>query len=357
MRLPEIIELMHPYSSPYDFAHTVEDAFLKFIQKTYPPGEQERLYNYKLVRSLFPPQEQVIIEKSIQQQLEHALQNALKNTSLVRNTSKKKYNAYVKEYRASIKNASVTSPSEITAAAKNAELVYIGDYHPIETTKIALQDLLAGISTAVELTIFLESVQQKYQPELEAYLHGKRDNLEDHMLIHAWPVHQTILSYLRKNHPRIQTHALRPDDLSDQNIYTTATLMAQTIARFVGIGKKVIVFAGDYHVAHTHLPRLVKELVGSQTNDIIIHQNVTGLYWKLREQYGEHVPPVKISGQEYCIFNTSPLVKRQAWLDTIINDEFVFEELTPEEKVRKTLTLVYVLYLLDHPGLKKAVTE
>jgi hypothetical protein len=71
----------------------------------------------------------------------------------------------------------------------------------------------------------------------------------------------------------------------------------------------ILVLFGESHLAPEHLPRLVKDLLPTESV-LIILQNVDSLYW---QAVGENAAAVNTGPDSVCVFNSSPLEKYESY--------------------------------------------
>jgi hypothetical protein len=85
-------------------------------------------------------------------------------------------------------------------------------------------------------------------------------------------------------------------------------------------GAKIVTVVGESHLARTHLPRRVTELLkrkGIEKRPVIVLQNLEEIYWQLAEAGLRDVDVVSLGPGRFCHFNASPITKYEAYRQTI----------------------------------------
>lgn len=331
MDLNEILKSIKSNSSPFDFAEKSDDSLVRLSKKS------------------FSTEKQIGIERAIQK----ALMHTAKNTRFERKKSKKSYPQYAKEYysRLSLQYAESNS-NDLQNAINASQIIYVGDFHPLKDSKTALLNLLK--KTKVPINLCMECVSQSQQIKIVKYMQGDISQIPFSV---GWYAPQdlfgAIFEYAKAHKDLINLVAIGPNYSEDGDFSTSDKIMAPVVARNAINGRKTFVFTGDYHNAPNHLPAKVKKQSGI-SNDLIIYQNSTNIYWNMRKG-GSINNIVRLSKQEFCLFNTSPLVKYQSAIDQF--DDENYSSLTPDQKVSKILKAVYLHLLLDNINQKSSLDE
>jgi hypothetical protein len=71
----------------------------------------------------------------------------------------------------------------------------------------------------------------------------------------------------------------------------------------------IVVLFGESHLAPSHLPRILQELM-PENRVLTVLQNVDTLYW---QTLGQGAPAVNIGEDAVCVFNSSPLEKYESY--------------------------------------------
>jgi len=100
--------------------------------------------------------------------------------------------------------------------------------------------------------------------------------------------------------------------------------VAQRIARLIkkDPSRTLVVVFGESHLASTHLPRRVRELVeesGGRCDELLVLQNVDAVYWELQRKGLEGVRSVRLQAQQYCVFNATPMEKYESFRQYLLS--------------------------------------
>lgn len=191
-----------------------------------------------------------------------------------------------------------------------------------------------------------------FQPELVGYLRSKTSKppfSADWYKPNA--LFGDIFDFARQKFPKIRMLGICPEMSRNGDFSTTDAFMAGVIAQNLKKCDRMIVLAGDYHAAQPHLPKKVEEF-SDEGNCVIVYQNSSTLYWDMRIKTGKCASAVQLSDNEYCVFNTSPLVKYQSALDSVYQD---YAKFSPEEKVLKIIATIHHLLQSSDSDAKKLI--
>ncbi|GEM_PF-5628383 len=331
MNLNEILKSIKSDLSPFDFAEKAEDSLVSMSKKS------------------FSAQEQIGIERAIQK----ALMQTAKNIQFERKKSRKSYPQYAKEYYSRLVLPYVESNSnDLQNAINESQIICVGDFHSLKDSKIALLNLLK--KTKVPINLCMECLPQSQQIKVEKYMLNEISQIP---FSAGWYAPQdlfgTIFQYAKEHPDLINLIAIGPNYTQDGDFSTSDKIMAPIISRNAINGRKTFVFTGDYHNAPNHLPSKIKKHSNIQ-NSVIIYQNSTNIYWNMRHN-GQINNIVRLSEQEFCLFNTSPLIKYQSAIDQLDDEDY--SGLTPDQKVSKILKAVYLHLLLGNKNQKSNLDE
>ncbi|MBI4142089.1 hypothetical protein HY484_04140 [Candidatus Woesearchaeota archaeon] len=334
MNLDELIQLKRKYTSFVTFAEMAEEDILQYARRQ------------------FSPEQQLIIERAITSEL---ILDA-KKCSFSRQKSKEKHSFYSKEYYQRFhQKYQPVDEQEVIHAAENASIVYVADFHPLKAPKTAFLAILNHlISAGKNITTALECLPAQKQLAVEAYVNGRREKPPfDQTWYKPAELFSQIIDTAKQNTPKTKILAIGPEETKDGDFTTSDKQMAVRIAKYYSPDRITAVFAGDYHTAPSHLPFQINKLLGRQ-NDIIIYQNSTPLYWHQRTSSKTICPAVKLSDNEFCLFNTTPVVKYQSALDELEAGE---DDCSPEQKASKILAVTYLLCMLQNKTLFDKLNE
>ena len=232
----------------------------------------------------------------------------------------REYHRGLKKYRA------LSSWSEVMKSLASAQIVYHGDYHPLRHSQRCILSVLNEISEKRETVLCLEMFHGTDQKSVDGYLAGaigEKEFLKKIRYAEKWAYNwnpwKRILDLCRErkipvlginSEARHASNSLRERDV------TSAQIIGQTLIR--NPNALIYVVDGDYHVAPEHLPAEVEKRVAPlelHPTKVILYQNAETLYWKLAEEGHEEADVVQVSENSFCLMNTVPTTKIQAYLD------------------------------------------
>lgn len=207
------------------------------------------------------------------------------------------------------------SYDELLAAAAQADVVYVGDYHTLKQAQRSFLKLVQRRVAGRPLVLALEYVQGRHQPALDAWLAGDDAALDGCVDAAIWPNFQPILEEARRAH--LPVVAL---DLLGKSLHARDEYAAKRIAERAA-GAQVFVLAGQLHVAPPHLPTAVARLMPS-LRPLTVYQNCERIWWALQREGRElEVEACVLREGEWCLINTPPVVVQQSFLDQLEGGE------------------------------------
>lgn len=212
--------------------------------------------------------------------------------------------------------------AQIRRQLQRSDVVYVGDYH---TLAYAQKSFLSWVQVALEdarpLVLALEFVEGRHQETLDAYLRGRLGEraflrrLGYSGRFDLWAHFRPIFELARAHRLRVAAIDLRARGA--RALKTRDEFAAQKISDCLKAPDRprVMVLMGQYHVARCHLPTEVDRLSPGHPS-LILYQNCDTLYWKLLKQRRIHrTEAVELRPGEICLFNASPLLCQQSFLD------------------------------------------
>lgn len=226
------------------------------------------------------------------------------------------------EYRGYVR---ACSRGEVFDEAAACDIVYFGDYHPLEQSQTLALTLMREIAArGASIVLALEMLYEHQQETLDRWMKGSITESEFLEAIDYssewgfdWPSFRRIFEAARDpfipifgidNGPRDHLEFIRRRD----------RMMARRIRSIRSFfpGRLILVIAGESHLASTHLPAEVRELEGGALRETVIVQNIDELYWELMRK-GEEAEALLAAPGRYCVFTASPIVKYQSYRSTI----------------------------------------
>jgi hypothetical protein len=279
-------------------------------------------------RSLSPREELLKIQKKIFAQ----------NDAFIRgqeSVRQRGFDLYERQYKRRVRHyEKVSTQEELLEAILKSDIVYLGDYHTNNQSQRTLLRLLKLMVEKIpDLGLGLELVSRKHQKFLDAYLAEKiseetfleKIRFRKYWYFDLWQNFKPIFDFARFHH--LPVFAIEWSLAGEAPLQTRDRKSAGLIASVLKTDPKMklVVFAGDLHVAPEHLPREVqRELKKNKDSkkELIVYQNSESIYWELAEDGVEDkVEIVRISDREFCIINTPPIVWQQSYLNWLEHDE------------------------------------
>jgi len=243
-----------------------------------------------------------------------------------RNSRRKYLREFDEEYRS---YTDVASFDDLVVAAYKADIIYLGDYHALPQSQHFISRLLDAIAArSRHVRLGVEMVFGRYQRVLDRWLAGEVDDPEFLKRIryhqewgYDWPSFRQILAVARAR--SVPVLAI---DCEPRNGFRFIRRRDRYAARrIVGLLErdplaKIVVVFGESHLAASHLPARVRELLLSRSlerRDLVVVQNVEKIYWQLADAGGPQEDVVRCGENRYCAFTASPLAKYEAYRQTL----------------------------------------
>jgi hypothetical protein len=234
---------------------------------------------------------------------------------------------YIKEFLSEFRRFKrICSASEVVEAAARSDIVYFGDYHPLDSSQEWVLRLMRELSArGRSVVLALEMLYIQQQQALDRWMKGAISEQEFLDAIE----YQTEWGFNWKSFKRIFKLAKNPfipifgidaeprDHL--RSIGKRDRLAAQRIGTIRSFfpNHTMLVVIGESHLASSHLPAEVHRVFGKRLRETVIVQNIDDIYWQLLRRGKEDAEAVAIDRSRYCIFTTSPMLKYEAYRDTI----------------------------------------
>jgi len=217
----------------------------------------------------------------------------------------------------------------LTAAARRADVIYIGDYHALPSCQRFAAEMLGRLAKGRRrLILAVEMVFSSHQRLLDRYQAGSLPEAEFLRRIryeqdwgYAWEGYRSLLSAARALRVPVVAADARPRG-GLTTIRRRDTHAARRIAglRAAEGNAQILVLFGESHLARGHLPRqLRRELSRAKRRavEIVIVQNVESIYWDFVERGRDLSRPVELGQGRFVVFNASPLAKYEAYRQTL----------------------------------------
>ncbi len=195
------------------------------------------------------------------------------------------------------------------------------------------RDLKLIVEKVPSLGLGLELVLKRHQKVLEDFLREKiseetflkRIHFKKYWYFDLWENFKPIFDFARYHQMPLFgiEQSLEGDVTLRKRDRRSARIIASILA--AAPDRKLLIFAGDLHVAPDHLPAAVAAELkerGLERKDLILYQNSESIYWKLAsEELEDKAEIVRVSDREFCIINTPPIVWQQSFLNWLEHEE------------------------------------
>ncbi len=240
-----------------------------------------------------------------------------------------RFRAYQARYDRSTRSyRRVIDLKEVTARVREADVVYVGDYHTLRAAQAAYLKLAQrALTGGRRVVLALEFVEARHQAQLDAFL-ARRLKLNTFLsrIGHTpegdgglWRGFVPVLNFAQQH--GVEVLAIDHRARGPSSLQRRDERAAGRIARAARAPDRplVLVLMGQFHVAPPHLPREVsRKLQASQRRSLVVYQNAEGIWWQLaRRGLTAKVRAVELSDGELCLVNSSPLVCQRTFLDYV----------------------------------------
>jgi hypothetical protein len=212
----------------------------------------------------------------------------------------------------------VLDANQVQEAAREADVVLIGDYHALPACQRYAGEFLERRALAGDRPVVLsvETIFARDQHLLEEWWRREiePDELRERMRFdrewgYEWAPFYDLLVTAREHGEAIYGLDCAPrEDL--RKIGARDRHAAEKIAdiRDKHPSAVIVVLFGESHLAPGHLPLALGECL-PEARVLSILQNVDALYWSVAGERRDHVPAVRVDANVLCVFNATPLEK------------------------------------------------
>jgi hypothetical protein len=265
------------------------------------------------------------------------------------------YQAYKREFKNYQK---ISNKSELLKSARQADIIFGADFHPFaQSQRTHLRILRELVKNKKQVVLALEAIDSKFQNTVEAYLDGEIDDKNFLRKINysqswgfPWENYKVLFDFAKTYD--LPIYGINQSGLDRQK--SDLTLRdSHSASRIVALRQKfphalIYVVYGDLHLASTHLPRLTRKYLGKpdHTRFLTVFQDSETLYWRLaKRKLEERVDVLKLRTDAYCVVNSPPWIKWQAYLDFLEQTE----EVDIDENLHHFIKVIQKLWKIDRP--------
>jgi hypothetical protein len=269
----------------------------------------------------------MVASKAIEEQIKanHRIIGRLKRE--IFGVDKTHRSRYIREFNLEFKTyEAITTAAEVIERASRCDIVYFGDYHPLDASQDLVLRLMRELSArGHSVVLALEMLYVHQQESLDRWMKGTMDEAAFLEAIDyrsewgfSWGSYRRIFELARS--PFIPIFGIdsemrdhlrsirRRDRLAAQRIGTIRTFFPDSL---------ILVVIGESHLASNHLPREVHEVLARDLREIVIVQNMDDIYWSLLRKGREDSEAVVVDAKRYCVFTASPMLKYEAYRNII----------------------------------------
>jgi hypothetical protein len=234
---------------------------------------------------------------------------------------------YIKEFLSEFRNfRSIVPADTVIEEASRRDIVYFGDYHPLEASQDWVLRLMRELSArGRKVVLALEMLHVHQQDSLDRWMKG---TIGEAQFLDAidyrsewgfdWRSYRRIFELAKdpfipifgidSEHRDHLKYIRRRDRLAARRIGTIRKFFPEHL---------ILVVIGESHLASSHLPAEVRAELGGRGREIVIVQNIDEIYWRLLRRGRENAEAVKIDDNRYCVFTAFPMLKYRAYREMI----------------------------------------
>lgn len=231
-----------------------------------------------------------------------------------------------------------STSEELLTKIKNSEIIYLGDIHTLDQNTKNLERIFRFLNESNEKMAFgLEFIFASQQPKIENYLKNHITELEflesinyENSWRFPWKHYKIFFEFSKKHKiPILALNSHGPLKERDEKA-------AKIISDFKNTNKdhKILVLFGELHIIPDKIPKMVSDLTKGTLNQLIIHQNLDDVFWKINNTENSII---KFAENEYSLQVSPPWIKYESmicWWENIINDpEHDLHEVILEKEV------------------------
>ncbi len=234
---------------------------------------------------------------------------------------------YIREFHSEFRDfRSIASSDEVIEEASRRDIVFFGDYHPLDASQDWVLRLMRELTACGrKVVLALEMLYVHQQDSLDRWMKGTigEEQFLDEIDYRSewgfdWRSYRRIFELAKdpfipifgidSEHRDHLKHIRRRDRLAARRIGTIRKFFPEHL---------ILVVVGESHLASNHLPAEVRAESGGRGDGIVIVQNIDEIYWKLMRRRRVDAEAVKIDDDRYCVFTAFPMLKYQAYREII----------------------------------------
>ena len=241
-----------------------------------------------------------------------------------------------------------SSMEELFKQINESHVVFLGDFHSFDQNSRNLERLIRTLIKQKEaFSLGVEFVDQKHQKAIDDYLARHLTEFEFLEAIEyheswrfPWVYYRPFFEMARENN--VAVLALNSEGglkERDENAARKIENLFKT-----NPDSRLLVLFGELHIVRNKLPQMVQRRISklmAHYKDVIIHQNLDEVYWKLHEvNIEKHNQIIRFDDNEFALLSAPPWIKYESmiyWYENLAD--------TPELEINDYLLSEGVLYL------------
>ncbi len=241
-----------------------------------------------------------------------------------------------------------SSMEELFGRINDSHVVYLGDFHSFDQNSRNLERLIRNLIKQKEaFSLGVEFVDQKYQQAIDDYLARHITEIEflEEIQYHEswrfpWVYYRPFFQMARENN--VSVLALNTEGGLKERDQKAADQIETFFQK--SPDSRLLVLFGELHIVPNKLPQMVSKKLNSLIEgyqQVIIHQNLDEVYWKLNEiNIEKHNQIISFKEDEFALLSAPPWIKYESmiyWYENLAD--------TPELEINDYLFNEGVLYL------------
>lgn len=227
------------------------------------------------------------------------------------------------------RNFQLSDTQELLDKAKDSKYIFIGDFHTFEQyQKNALRFLKLLLKKKKKVCLALEMVSSDNQYFIDAYLNRQLTELEFLESIDYYETWRFPWSHYRHlfqlaldfNLPIIALNSEGNLSARDEH---AANILANHSQEFKNYS--YVTIFGELHILPDNLPNKLNSKLedNKKDQDLIIHQNLDDVFWKIYDKPVNEDHIIKFNNREYSINSSPPWLKYESvvyWFEHLMDD-------------------------------------
>jgi hypothetical protein len=225
---------------------------------------------------------------------------------------------YLREFTQAFRRYDAVLTSEqLNEKIAAADVLLVGDYHALPASQRFAGTLAERLSQGRPVLLGVEAILSRDQQILDAW--WRREIAEEELRRrirfdrewgYEWrPFYELLITARECADGIFGLDCMPRDDLRRIRSRDRHAAVKIDEMRQRNPDSAIVVLFGESHLAPSHLPRILQELM-PENRVLTVLQNVDTLYW---QTLGQGAPAVNIGEDAVCVFNSSPLEKYESY--------------------------------------------